>query len=183
MHVCVCVVTNMCMYPLMYLLVYDSFYGRKHVQLLCMALQSRLDSAHLHTVESHHNESQGTLRIIQYGETSIIRTPLGPWLAVLYSETSIIRTPLGPWLAVLYSETSIIRTPLGPWLAVLYSETSIIRTPLGPWLAVPYMEVSLFRRIQMYTCQCEGLQMGQSSGVLFKEVSAFRKCPLLEVSL
>ena len=147
MHVCVCVVTNMCMYPLMYLLVYDSFYGRKHVQLLCMALQSRLDSAHLHTVESHHNESQGTLRIIQYGETSIIRTPLGPWLAVLYSETSIIRTPL------------------------------------GPWLAVPYMEVSLFRRIQMYTCQCEGLQMGQSSGVLFKEVSAFRKCPLLEVSL
>ena len=30
-------------------------------------------------------------------------------------------------------------------------------------------------------CQCEGLQMGQSSGVLFKEVSAFRSCPLIEV--
>ena len=35
----------------------------------------------------------------------------------------------------------------------------------------------------MYTCQCEVLQMGQSSGVLFKEVSAFHRCPLIEVSL
>ena len=35
----------------------------------------------------------------------------------------------------------------------------------------------------MYTCQCEGLQMRQSSGVLFKEVSAFRRCPLIEVPL
>ena len=26
----------------------------------------------------------------------------------------------------------------------------------------------------MNTCQCEGFQMGQSNGVLFKEVSAFR---------
>ena len=30
----------------------------------------------------------------------------------------------------------------------------------------------------MYTCQCEGLQMGQSSGDLFKEVSAFQRCRL-----
>ena len=35
----------------------------------------------------------------------------------------------------------------------------------------------------MYTCQCEGLQMGQSNGVLFKEVSAFWRYPLIEVSL
>ena len=35
----------------------------------------------------------------------------------------------------------------------------------------------------MYTCQCEGLQMGQNNGVLFKEVSAFRRCPLIEVLL
>ena len=35
----------------------------------------------------------------------------------------------------------------------------------------------------MYTCQCKGLQTGQSNGVLFKEVSAFRRCPLIEVSL
>ena len=34
----------------------------------------------------------------------------------------------------------------------------------------------------MYTCQCEGC-MEQSSGVLFKEVSAFQRCPLIEVSL
>ena len=32
----------------------------------------------------------------------------------------------------------------------------------------------------MYTC--EGLQMGQSNGVLFKEVAAFRRCHLIEVS-
>ena len=32
--------------------------------------------------------------------------------------------------------------------------------------------------------QCEGYQMGQSSGVLLKEahVSAFWKCPLIEVA-
>ena len=35
----------------------------------------------------------------------------------------------------------------------------------------------------MYTCQCKGLQMGQSSGVLFKEVSAFQRCPFMEVLL
>ena len=35
----------------------------------------------------------------------------------------------------------------------------------------------------MYTCQCEELQMGQSSGVLFKEVSVFQRCPFIEVSL
>ena len=35
----------------------------------------------------------------------------------------------------------------------------------------------------MNTCQCEGFQMGQSNGVLFKEVFAFRRCPLIEVSL
>ena len=35
----------------------------------------------------------------------------------------------------------------------------------------------------MYTCQCKELQMGQSSGVLFKEVSAFWRCPLIEVLL
>ena len=35
----------------------------------------------------------------------------------------------------------------------------------------------------MYTSQFEGCQMGQSSGVLLKEVSAFRRCPLIEVSL
>ena len=29
----------------------------------------------------------------------------------------------------------------------------------------------------MYTCQCEGLQMGQINGVLFKEVAAFQSCP------
>ena len=31
----------------------------------------------------------------------------------------------------------------------------------------------------MYTCQCEGLQMGQRNGALFKEIFAFRKCPLI----
>ena len=35
----------------------------------------------------------------------------------------------------------------------------------------------------MYTCQCDGFQMGQSSGVLLKEVSAFQRCPLIEVPL
>ena len=46
------------------------------------------------------------------------------------------------------------------------------------------MEVSLFGRIQLYPCQCEGFQMGQSNGVLLiKEVSTFRRCPLIEVLL
>ena len=35
----------------------------------------------------------------------------------------------------------------------------------------------------MYSCQCEGLQTGQSNGVLLKEVAAFQRCPLIEVSL
>ena len=35
----------------------------------------------------------------------------------------------------------------------------------------------------MCTCQCEGLQMGQRNGVLFKEVSAFQRCPVIEASL
>ena len=35
----------------------------------------------------------------------------------------------------------------------------------------------------MYTCQCEGLQMGQSSGGMFKAVSAFQRCPLMKVSV
>ena len=35
----------------------------------------------------------------------------------------------------------------------------------------------------MYTCQCEGCQMGQSSGVLLKAVTAFQRCPLIENSL
>ena len=35
----------------------------------------------------------------------------------------------------------------------------------------------------MYTCQCEGFQMRQSNGVLFKVVAAFRRCPLIEVLL
>ena len=35
----------------------------------------------------------------------------------------------------------------------------------------------------MYTCQCVGCQMGWSNGVLLKEVAAFRRCPLIEVSL
>ena len=33
----------------------------------------------------------------------------------------------------------------------------------------------------MYTCQCEVLQMGQCNDVLFKKVSAFQRCPLIEV--
>ena len=35
----------------------------------------------------------------------------------------------------------------------------------------------------MYTCQCEECQMRQSSGILLKEVAAFGRCPLIEVSL
>ena len=35
----------------------------------------------------------------------------------------------------------------------------------------------------MYTSQCEGLQMGQRNGVLFKDVLAFGRCPWIEVSL
>ena len=30
----------------------------------------------------------------------------------------------------------------------------------------------------MYTRQCKGYQMGQSKGVLLKEVAAFRRCVL-----
>ena len=33
----------------------------------------------------------------------------------------------------------------------------------------------------MSTCQCKGCQIGQSSGVLLKEVAAFQRCPLVEV--
>ena len=53
------------------------------------------------------------------------------------------------------------------------SETSIIRTPLGPPLTVLFMEMSLFWRFYLYTCQCEGCQMGQSSGVLLREALYF----------
>ena len=35
----------------------------------------------------------------------------------------------------------------------------------------------------MYTCQCEGCQMGKSSGVLFREVAAFQRSPLIQASL
>ena len=35
----------------------------------------------------------------------------------------------------------------------------------------------------MYTLQCEGCQMGQSSDVLLNEVAAYHSCPLIEVSL
>ena len=33
----------------------------------------------------------------------------------------------------------------------------------------------------MYTCQCEGCQKGQSSGVLLRKVTAFQRCPVVEV--
>ena len=37
------------------------------------------------------------------------------------------------------------------------------------------MEVSLPQRIKLYTCQCEGRQLGQSNGVdLFKEQHCMR---------
>ena len=35
----------------------------------------------------------------------------------------------------------------------------------------------------MNMCQCEGCQMGQSSGVLLKEVAVFQRCLMMEVSL
>ena len=35
----------------------------------------------------------------------------------------------------------------------------------------------------MYVCQLKGCKMGQSSGVLLKEVAVFQKCPLMKVSL
>ena len=39
-------------------------------------------------------------------------------------------------------------------------------------------------KIQMYTCQCECMiQIGQSSGVLLKEVAVFQRCPLIEILL
>ena len=83
-------------------------------------------------------------------------------------------------------------------LCKIYSKTSVISTSLGPLLAVLFMEVSLFRRFYVYTCQCEGYnigqsngpgvfwrfyvytcqcegyKIGQSNGVLLKEVAAFR---------
>ena len=31
----------------------------------------------------------------------------------------------------------------------------------------------------MYTCQCNGCQMGQSNSVLLKEVAALGRCPLI----
>ena len=31
----------------------------------------------------------------------------------------------------------------------------------------------------MYTCQCEGCQLGQSNGAMLKEVAAFQRCPLM----
>ena len=68
-------------------------------------------------------------------------------------------------------------------VGLVYSETSLIRTPLGLLLAALFMEVSLFWRFYMYTCQCKGCHMGQSSGVLLKEAAAFRRCPLIEFSL
>ena len=33
------------------------------------------------------------------------------------------------------------------------------------------MKMSLFQRFQMYICQCEGLEMGQSNGVLLNKVA------------
>jgi hypothetical protein len=45
------------------------------------------------------------------------------------------------------------------------------------------MEVSLFWRVQQNTYIFERLQMIQSNGVLFKEVSAFQRCSLIEVFL
>ena len=35
----------------------------------------------------------------------------------------------------------------------------------------------------MYTCQCEGFQVGKSNGILLKEVATYWSCPLIEVSL
>ena len=34
----------------------------------------------------------------------------------------------------------------------------------------------------MYTCQCKGWQRGQTHGFVLKDVTAFRRCPLIEVS-
>ena len=31
----------------------------------------------------------------------------------------------------------------------------------------------------MFTCQCEGFLVGQSNGVLLKEVAAIRRCTLI----
>ena len=33
----------------------------------------------------------------------------------------------------------------------------------------------------MYTCQCKGCQIGQSSGVLLEAAAALWRCPLIEV--
>ena len=35
----------------------------------------------------------------------------------------------------------------------------------------------------MYTYQCKGCQVVQSSGVLLKEVAVFQRCPSVEVLL
>ena len=35
----------------------------------------------------------------------------------------------------------------------------------------------------MHACQCEGLQMGQSNGVLLKELAVFHRCPLMHESV
>ena len=67
-------------------------------------------------------------------------------------------------------------------LCKVYSETSTIRTPLGP-LSGLYggILISVVLYVYMCTCQCEGYKIGQSNGVLLKEVSAFQRCPLTEV--
>ena len=64
---------------------------------------------------------------------------------------------------------------------VRYTAKPLIKTPLGPLLIILFMEVSLFQRFYMYTCQCEGYRIGQSNGVLLKEVAAFQRCPLTKV--
>ena len=64
-------------------------------------------------------------------------------------------------------------------LCKIYSKTSVISTPLRLLLAVLFMEVSLFRWFYVYTCQCEGYNIGQSNGVLLEEVAAFQRCPFI----
>ena len=60
-------------------------------------------------------------------------------------------------------------------ITTITSDSCIIRTPLGPPITVLFIEVSLFSRfiVNVPICQCKGCQMGQSSGVLLKEVAAF----------
>ena len=58
-----------------------------------------------------------------------------------------------------------------------------LRTPLGPHTVnCPVYGGVLFSEVSNVHMSCEGLQMGQSSVVLF-EVSAFQRCPLIDVSL